>query len=108
VPNKHRSTEEDELTAAAGFEVRMLTVFFNDRLVHTLTLLPGGPTKDKLVRERFIAMAEAARFFDEGVNAQCLADPALILIPVKPAATARCAPASRLSSVMLSQPVSLL
>jgi hypothetical protein len=46
VPYKHRSTEEDELTAAAGFEVRMLTVFFNNRLVHTLTLLPGGPPKD--------------------------------------------------------------
>ena len=73
MPYKHRSTEEDELAAAAGFEVRMLTVFFNDCLVHTRTLLPGGPTKDNLVRERFIAMAEAARFFDEGVNAQRLA-----------------------------------
>ena len=51
----------------------MLTVFFNDCLVHTLTFLPGGPTKDNLVRERFIAMVEAARVFDECVNAQRLA-----------------------------------
>jgi len=74
MPNKHRRTEEESLAAEAGFELRHVTVFFNDRLAHAQLLLPAGSATDNLVDARSKAAVEAARDHDESADARRLAE----------------------------------
>jgi flagellar biosynthesis GTPase FlhF len=74
MPNQNRRSKDEELAAAAGFEVRTLAIFFNDRLAHAQLLLPVGPTIDDLVLSRGEAAAEAARAFDLQVDVRRRAD----------------------------------